>query len=103
MSGPFALGKIIDVIYEIDQNKDEEDRKRDFESNLKRLCLGLTAIFVVGGACNFGRVYLVRIAAQNITARLRCVVRGLAWLLLLLPPPRLYNLNLIGKRMTRPV
>lgn len=84
MSVPFALGKIIDIIYQIDQTggaiKDggEEsdaaavmENKKLFESRLRTFCLGLVGVFLVGGACNFGRVYLMRISGQTITARLR--------------------------------
>jgi len=35
------------------------------------VCLGLTGIFMLGGLCNFGRVYLMRVSGQNITAALR--------------------------------
>ena len=31
----------------------------------------LAGVFAVGAACNFGRVYLTRVAGQNITANLR--------------------------------
>jgi hypothetical protein len=32
---------------------------------------GLAGVFAVGGLCNFGRVYLMRVSGQNITAALR--------------------------------
>ncbi len=38
---------------------------------LPRFCLALTGVFLLGGLCNFGRVYLIRVSAQNITARIR--------------------------------
>ncbi len=53
---------------------DEESRRKskaELETRLKRFCLGLAGVFLVGGLCNFGRVYLMRVAGQNITARLR--------------------------------
>ena len=31
----------------------------------------LAGVFAVGAGCNFGRVYLTRVAGQNITANLR--------------------------------
>jgi hypothetical protein len=31
----------------------------------------LAGVFAVGGICNFGRVYLMRVSGQNITAALR--------------------------------
>jgi len=71
MAVPFALGRIIDIIYTIDQNKGRAEAKANFEVNLRRFCVGLTGIFLLGGLCNFGRVYLMRVSAQNITARLR--------------------------------
>lgn len=36
MAVPFALGRIIDIIYEIDQTKDEKEQKKQFDQNLKR-------------------------------------------------------------------
>ena len=71
MSVPFALGKIIDTIYQMDQAGGETEKKREFEKNLRRFCAALTGVFLIGGVCNFGRVYLMRISAQNIAARLR--------------------------------
>lgn len=71
MSVPFAMGKIIDTIYVIDQNKDEAEQKAELEERLKKICAILTGVFVVGALCNMGRVYLIRVAAQNITARIR--------------------------------
>jgi len=55
MSVPFALGKIVDLIYEIDKSKEENQKKQSFEENLKKVCSILTGVFVVGGLCNFGR------------------------------------------------
>ncbi|XKL64962.1 hypothetical protein PGB90_005048 [Kerria lacca] len=60
---PFALGRVIDVIYTKDS-----DKMRD---NLNKLCLSLTLIFVVGAICNFGRVYLINLSGQRITKSLR--------------------------------
>jgi len=73
MSVPFALGKIIDIIYNLDQLKssDQECQKIAIKDRLQKVCLGLTGVFVLGGLCNFGRVYLMRISGQNITANLR--------------------------------
>lgn len=36
MSVPFALGRIIDLIYKIDQTKSEEEQKKKIEENLKK-------------------------------------------------------------------
>ena len=73
MSVPYAIGKIIDIIYNMDQLKqsDQESQKQVIRERLKTVCAGLTGIFLLGGLCNFGRVYLMRISGQNITARLR--------------------------------
>ena len=73
MSVPYAIGKIIDIIYNMDRLKqsDQESQKQVIRERLKKVCGGLTAIFFLGGLCNFGRVYLMRVAGQNITARLR--------------------------------
>lgn len=54
---PFALGRVIDVIYTKDS-----DKMRD---NLNKLCLSLTLIFVVGAICNFGRVYLINLSGRH--------------------------------------
>lgn len=82
MSVPFALGKVIDIIYSMDQIKtlskegkeeDKTDNKTDvkakIEANLKTVCGVLVGVFAVGAAANFGRVYLMRIISQRITAR----------------------------------
>ncbi|KAL1138969.1 hypothetical protein AAG570_009030 [Ranatra chinensis] len=63
MSVPFALGKVIDLIYTSDTQK--------MKQNLDRLTAFLFVIFLVGGACNFGRVYLMNVSAQRITKALR--------------------------------
>ena len=55
MAVPFALGRVIDVIYSMDQAKDNTDKKRQFEQNLKTLCMALTGIFIVGKKEKFGR------------------------------------------------
>ncbi len=74
MSVPFALGKIIDIIYSMDQLKgssSQESEKDKIKSIRDKVCLALLGVFVIGGVANFGRVYLMRLSAQNITARLR--------------------------------
>ena len=84
MSVPFALGKVIDIIYSMDQIKtlSKEDKnepvaasdkkdgvKAKIEANLKTVCGVLVGVFAVGAAANFGRVYLMRVISQRITAR----------------------------------
>eukprot|EP00092_Neocalanus_flemingeri_P007319 GFUD01007905.1.p1 GENE.GFUD01007905.1~~GFUD01007905.1.p1 ORF type:complete len:656 (-),score=137.59 GFUD01007905.1:193-2160(-) len=73
MSVPFALGKIIDIIYDLDQLKvsDQEAQKQVIRDRLQKVCLGLAGVFILGGLCNFGRVYMMRVSGQNITANLR--------------------------------
>ncbi|RXG61914.1 ATP-binding cassette sub-family B member 10, mitochondrial [Armadillidium vulgare] len=66
MAVPFALGHVIDVIYTADPV--------EMKQNLKNVCLGLVGLFVTGGLANFGRVYLMNIAAQRITRNLRSSV-----------------------------
>lgn len=87
MSVPYAIGKIIDIIYNLDQLKesDQESQKELIRERLKKVCLGLTGIFLIGGICNFGRVYLMRVSGQNITAALReklfgSIVKQVNWM-----------------------
>uniref|UniRef100_A0A1B6CL44 ABC transmembrane type-1 domain-containing protein n=1 Tax=Clastoptera arizonana TaxID=38151 RepID=A0A1B6CL44_9HEMI len=63
MAVPFALGKVIDVIYTADPNQ--------MRQNLNNLCSILLGVFVVGGICNFGRVYLMTVSGHRITRALR--------------------------------
>lgn len=56
MAVPFALGRIIDVIYTKDPKKMRE--------NLNKLCISLAVIFTVGALCNFGRVYLMNLSGK---------------------------------------
>ena len=78
---PFALGRIIDLIYSLDQLKTqtEEEQKALINERLKKVevqillcelklmkvCLGLSGIFILGGLCNFGRIYLMRVSILN--------------------------------------
>jgi len=73
MSVPFALGRVIDIIYQMDQQKHQQpsDAKTEISERLNLVCKYLVGIFAVGAACNFGRVYLMRISGQRITANLR--------------------------------
>uniref|UniRef100_A0A0K8SJ49 ATP-binding cassette sub-family B member 10, mitochondrial n=2 Tax=Lygus hesperus TaxID=30085 RepID=A0A0K8SJ49_LYGHE len=63
MAVPFALGKVIDLIYTTDADT--------MNRNINIVCGALLAIFLVGGFCNFGRVYLMNMASQRITRNLR--------------------------------
>eukprot|EP00096_Caligus_rogercresseyi_P011633 TRINITY_DN4643_c0_g1_i2.p1 TRINITY_DN4643_c0_g1~~TRINITY_DN4643_c0_g1_i2.p1 ORF type:complete len:414 (+),score=52.51 TRINITY_DN4643_c0_g1_i2:51-1292(+) len=75
MSVPYAIGKIIDTIYELG-DKDEEKRKTSTRSRLNNLCGFLIGVFGLGALCNFGRVYLIQAAGQRITARMRSQLYG---------------------------
>lgn len=60
---PFALGRVIDIIYTEDSS--------NMRDNLNKLCLSLTIVFLIGAVCNFGRVYLMNLSGQRITKTLR--------------------------------
>ncbi|XP_063217345.1 ATP-binding cassette sub-family B member 10, mitochondrial-like [Bacillus rossius redtenbacheri] len=66
MAVPFCLGKIIDIIYTADSSKMKE--------NLNKFSGFLVCVFLLGAACNFGRVYLMNTSGQRITQRLRKTV-----------------------------
>ncbi|XP_063976286.1 ATP-binding cassette sub-family B member 10, mitochondrial-like [Diachasmimorpha longicaudata] len=63
MAMPFCLGKVIDVIYTEDQ--------KEMKENLNKLSLGLLTVFIVGGICNFGRIYFMSTSGHRITQALR--------------------------------
>ncbi|XP_034952519.1 ATP-binding cassette sub-family B member 10, mitochondrial [Chelonus insularis] len=63
MAVPFCVGKIIDVIYVEDKNKTKE--------NLNRFCLILFGVSMIGGLCNFGRIYFMSTSGYRITQNLR--------------------------------
>ena len=56
MAVPFALGKIIDIIY----TRDPVQMKQ----NLNTLCATLFCVFLIGSICNFGRVYLMNVSGR---------------------------------------
>lgn len=56
MAVPFALGKVLDFIYSSDKDK--------MRQNLNNLAALLFVVFLIGGACNFGRVYLMNISGR---------------------------------------
>lgn len=65
---PFALGRVIDTIY----NSSTEEGGRDkMMQNLTKLCTVLAGVFLVGATANFGRVYLMQTSGQRIIKRLR--------------------------------
>ena len=86
MSIPFAMGKVIDMIYKIDQFKLNNepvksneniveiltpDDKKHIMNKLQNVCGALVGVFILGSLANFGRVYLMRMISQRIAARMR--------------------------------
>ncbi|XP_072931322.1 ATP-binding cassette sub-family B member 10, mitochondrial [Epargyreus clarus] len=65
MAVPFALGKVLDIIYSSTSDLGAAREKLD------TLCLMLCGVFLIGGLCNFGRVYLMSISGQRMTQALR--------------------------------
>ncbi|KAJ2951631.1 hypothetical protein O0L34_g13789 [Tuta absoluta] len=65
MAVPFSLGKVLDIIYSSTADLGAAREKLD------SLCLILCGVFLVGGLCNFGRVYLMSISGQRMTQNLR--------------------------------
>lgn len=65
MSVPFCMGKIIDIIYTSSQDPAQ------MVETLSYVCKILCGVFLVGGAANFGRVYLIQTSGQKIITRLR--------------------------------
>ncbi|XP_050307914.1 ATP-binding cassette sub-family B member 10, mitochondrial [Anthonomus grandis grandis] len=68
MAVPFSLGKVLDIIY---TNTNEFDEAK---ARLNKVCGILLCIFVLGGICNFGRVYYMSIAGYRMTQALRTKV-----------------------------
>ena len=59
MSVPFCMGKIIDIIYSTSQDT------RQMVETLSYVCKILCGVFVLGGAANFGRVYLIQVSGEE--------------------------------------
>ncbi|CAH0686262.1 unnamed protein product [Spodoptera exigua] len=70
MAIPFSLGKVLDIIYSSTSDLGAAREKLD------TLCLMLCGVFLIGGLCNFGRVYLMSISGQRMTQSLRKQVYG---------------------------
>ncbi|XP_017479314.1 PREDICTED: ATP-binding cassette sub-family B member 10, mitochondrial-like isoform X2 [Rhagoletis zephyria] len=68
MSVPFALGKILDIIF------DKKETNADTMKKLKDFSLVLFGIFVIGGLTNYLRVYLFNSASLRIVKDLRSKV-----------------------------
>lgn len=66
MSVPFALGRILDIIFSRDEAGNIETMDK-----LRHFCFILSGVFVIGGLANFGRVYLFNSASVRIVKDLR--------------------------------
>ncbi|GAB0092994.1 ATP-binding cassette sub-family B member 10, mitochondrial [Sergentomyia squamirostris] len=64
MAVPYGLGKILDTIY-------SDESKEVAKERLKKFCLILAGIFIIGGVSNFGRVYLFNSASLRIVQTVR--------------------------------
>ncbi|KAF7282438.1 hypothetical protein GWI33_002668 [Rhynchophorus ferrugineus] len=67
MAVPFSLGKVLDIIY---SSTDFDQAK----TNLNKVCGILLCVFILGGICNYGRVYFISTAGYRMTQRLRTKV-----------------------------
>ena len=61
MSVPFCMGKIIDIIYTSSQDTTQ------MVETLSYVCKILCGVFLLGGAANFGRVYLIQVSGKKQT------------------------------------
>uniref|UniRef100_A0A671UE64 ATP-binding cassette sub-family B member 10, mitochondrial n=1 Tax=Sparus aurata TaxID=8175 RepID=A0A671UE64_SPAAU len=68
MSAPFLLGKVIDTIYTTGTDTET------MAASLTSLCIMLTGVFLVGGAANAARVYLMQSSGQKIVRNLRASI-----------------------------
>lgn len=60
MSVPFALGQVLDLIFE----KDTNDAATKASDKLRYFCAALCGVFLIGGLANYGRVYLFNSACK---------------------------------------
>lgn len=60
MAVPFSLGKVLDIIYTSSDNIEDARRR------LNNVCGILVAVFLLGAACNFGRIYIMSTAGKYI-------------------------------------
>lgn len=67
---PFSVGKLIDMINAQLKSTSETD-KEEIQNQLAKFCGTLVVIFIVGGVCNAGRVFLMSVAGQRISRALR--------------------------------
>ena len=59
MSVPFCMGKIIDIIYTSSQDPSQMVNTLSYVSKV------LFGVYLLGGAANFGRVYLIQISGKK--------------------------------------
>ncbi|CAB4060085.1 ABCB10 [Lepeophtheirus salmonis] len=64
-----AMGLILISTSGVTMSVPEE--KASTRSRLNSLCTALVVVFGIGAICNFGRVYLIQLSGQRITARIR--------------------------------
>ncbi|XP_071800167.1 ATP-binding cassette sub-family B member 10, mitochondrial-like [Asterias amurensis] len=67
MAIPFAMGKVIDVIY----NGSTDGVNVDMMADLNQLCGVLSVVFLLGAVANFGRIYLMYTSGERVVKRLR--------------------------------
>lgn len=58
MAIPFSFGRIVDIIYKSDIT--------EAQSKLVTICSILLPVFLIGAACNFGRIYLINTSGNLI-------------------------------------
>lgn len=63
MSVPFALGQVLDLIFENDTTDDTTTMKAS--DKLRYFCAVLCGVFLIGGLANYGRVYLFNSACKS--------------------------------------
>ncbi|XP_038212629.1 ATP-binding cassette sub-family B member 10, mitochondrial isoform X1 [Zerene cesonia] len=91
MAVPFSLGKVLDIIYDTTSDLGAAREKLD------SLCLILCGVFLLGGLCNFGRVYLMSISGQRMTQSLRKQV----FAAILRQEPQWFGKNSTGELVNR--
>ena len=61
MAVPFGIGRVIDIIYT--KSQDDADGQKMI-AGLRRFCQILLCVFLIGGAANFCRVYLMQASGE---------------------------------------
>lgn len=64
MSVPFALGHVLDLIFDKDTNAETTTTTMKVSDKLRYLCTILCGVFFIGGLANYGRVYLFNSACK---------------------------------------